>query len=99
MQSRMPGVNVRFAPAVFVPFEQQPVRTLAWRRGRAATRWRSRRRPEQAVWAVDPDQPVVAVQTLRQAIDTSLAGPRVLAIVLTMMGAAAVILRRSACTA
>jgi ABC-type antimicrobial peptide transport system permease subunit len=91
MQSRMPE-NSTFEPALFVPLEQQPVRTLSFaaRVDRDPMALASAAR--QAVWAVDPDQPVVSVQTLRQAIDTSLAGPRVIAIVLTMMGAAAVIL-------
>ena len=93
MQSRMPEENsFAVAPAVFVPLEQQPVRTLSLAARVDGDPMALASAAREAVWAVDPDQPVVAVQTLRDAIDASLAGPRVLAIVLTMMGAAAVIL-------
>jgi ABC-type antimicrobial peptide transport system permease subunit len=44
------------------------------------------------VWAVDPDQPVTAVQTLRAHIEQSLGGPRVISRALTMMGAVALLL-------
>ena len=46
----------------------------------------------QAVWAVDPDQPVTAVQTLRAHIEQSLGGPRVISRALTLMGAVALLL-------
>ena len=86
------GNTFAFAPAVFVPLEQQPVRMISLAARVDGDPMALASAAREAVWAVDPNQPVAAVETLRQAIDTSLAGPRVLAIVLTMMGAAAVIL-------
>jgi ABC-type antimicrobial peptide transport system permease subunit len=46
----------------------------------------------QAVWRVDPDQPIADVQSLRGSIDVSLAGPRVLASGMTLLGAVALVL-------
>jgi hypothetical protein len=82
------------APAVFLPFEQHPIRTaiLAARVAGAGDPMALAPAARQAVRAVDPDQPVTAVQTLRAHIEQSLGGPRVISRALTMMGAVALLL-------
>ena len=45
-----------------------------------------------AIWAVDPDQPVTAIQTLEEHIQTQLAGPRTISVVLGMFGVTALLL-------
>ncbi|MEE2778627.1 MAG: FtsX-like permease family protein, partial [Acidobacteriota bacterium] len=45
-----------------------------------------------AVWAVDPDQAISQIQTLRQLLESSLAGPRVIGQGVAVVGAAAVVL-------
>jgi predicted lysophospholipase L1 biosynthesis ABC-type transport system permease subunit len=91
MQSRITEGN-RPEIAVFLPFEQHPVRTmnLAARVGGDPMALADQAR--QAVWRVDPDQPIAGVQSLRGAIDDSLGGPRVLASAMTLLGTVALIL-------
>ncbi|HEX2465660.1 MAG TPA: ADOP family duplicated permease, partial [Thermoanaerobaculia bacterium] len=92
-QARIP-LGGRTAPAVFLPFEQRPIRTasLAARVASEGDPMALASAARQAVWAVDPDQPVTAVQTLRAHIEQSLGGPRVISRALTMMGAVALLL-------
>ena len=92
-QARIP-LGGRTAPAVFVPFEQHPIRTakLAARVAGEGDLMALASAARQAVWAVDPDQPVTAVQTLRAHVEQSLGGPRVISWALTMMGAVALVL-------
>jgi putative ABC transport system permease protein len=78
--------------AVFLPFEQHPVRTSSLAARVDGDPMALADAARQAVWRVDPDQPVVGVQTLRASIDTSLAGPRVLAVALTLLGTVALVL-------
>jgi predicted permease len=81
-------------PALYLPLPQHPIRTLS-----LAARLAGDGDPmamadaaRAAVWAVDPEQPVSRVQTLRQSIETSLSGPVAIANILRTMGALAVIL-------
>jgi predicted lysophospholipase L1 biosynthesis ABC-type transport system permease subunit len=91
MQARMTEEN-RPEIGVFLPFEQHPVRTMSLASRVDGDPMALADRARQAVWSVDPDQPVVGVQTLRSFVDDSLAGPRVLAFGLSLMGTVALFL-------
>jgi hypothetical protein len=80
------------APEIYLPFEQYPVRTASFAVRLEGDPMALADAARAAVWAVDPDQPVVAVQSLRGHIESSLAGPRVLSQGLAMMGAVALLL-------
>jgi len=91
-QSRMPDDGGKLGPVVYVPMEQQAVRSKAFA-------LRVKGDPEAlapalraAIWAVDPGQPVSKVQTLTQHIATELSGPRIISVVLTIFGATALLL-------
>jgi len=91
-QSRMPDDGGKLGPVVYVPMEQQVVRSRSFAlrvKGDA-----SALAPEvrAAIWAVDPEQPVSKVQTLNQHIATELSGPNIVFIVLTIFGATALFL-------
>jgi len=45
-----------------------------------------------AIWSVDPDHPMTAIQTLEQHIQTQLAGPRIISLVLGIFGVTALLL-------
>jgi putative ABC transport system permease protein len=91
-QSRMPEDSGKLGPVVYLPMEQQAVRTKSFA-------LRVEGEPEalapalrSAIWAVDPAQPVSKVQTLTQHINTELSGPRIIFVVLTIFGATALLL-------
>ena len=91
-QARMPDDGGKLGPVVYVPMEQQAVRSKAFA-------LRVKGDPEAlapelraAIWSVDPEQPVSKVQTLTQHIDTELSGPRIISVVLTIFGATALLL-------
>jgi len=91
-QSRMPDDGGKLGPVVYVPMEQQAVRSKAFA-------LRVKGEPEAlapalraAIWAVDPGQPVSKIQSLTQHIATELSGPRIISVVLTIFGATALLL-------
>ncbi|MGH9390352.1 MAG: FtsX-like permease family protein, partial [Vicinamibacteria bacterium] len=91
-QARMPDDGGKLGPVVYVPMEQQAVRSKAFA-------LRVKGNPEAlapalraAIWAVDPEQPVSKVQSLTQHIATELSGPRIISVVLTIFGATALLL-------
>jgi putative ABC transport system permease protein len=91
-QARMPDDGGKLGPVVYVPMEQQAVRSKAFA-------LRVKGDPEAlapelraAIWSVDPEQPVSKVQTLTQHIDIELSGPRIISVVLTIFGATALLL-------
>ncbi|MGH9334417.1 MAG: ABC transporter permease, partial [Vicinamibacteria bacterium] len=91
-QSRMPDENGKIGPVVYLPMEQQAVRSKS-----LALRVQgdpSALAPElrAAIWAVDPGQPVSKVQTLVEHIETELSGPRIISVVLTIFAATALVL-------
>jgi predicted permease len=90
-QPRIPEVEGT-APAVFLPFEQHPIRTAGLAARVEGDPMALAAAARQAVWAVDPDQPVDLVQTLRHHIETELGGPLVISQALTVMGAVALLL-------
>jgi predicted permease len=79
-------------PAVFLPFEQHPTRTASLAARVAGDPMALAMAARQAVWKVDPDQPVDRVVTLRDHIETELSGPVVISRALTMMGGVALLL-------
>ena len=81
-----------FPPAIYLPFEQQPIRTMSLALRTDADPMSLVDPVRDAVWAVDPDQPVSLAQTLRHHIETELSGPRVIGQSLTVIGAAALLL-------
>jgi putative ABC transport system permease protein len=91
-QTRMPERGAKIGPVLYLPMEQEPVRSMSFAMrvqgepSALATRVRG------AVWEVDPDQPVSAVQPLTEHIKTELAGPRILLIVLSVFGGMALLL-------
>ncbi len=92
-QTRMPEKEGgKIGPVVYLPMEQQPVRSmsLALRTDAAVQALAPRLRA--AVWTVDPEQPVAAIQTLEEHIATQLSGPRSINLVLTLFGATALFL-------
>lgn len=77
---------------LYLPFAQEPLRSPAFA-------LRSRGEPtalagdvRQAIWSVNPDQPVARVMTLDEHVAQSLAGPRSLSIFLGGMGVIALAL-------
>ena len=92
-QARTPEVEGG-APAVFLPFDQHPVRTasVAARVAGAGDPMVLADAARQAVWRVDPDQPIARVQTLRGHIESELGGPLVISQALMLIGGAALLL-------
>ena len=91
-QSRMPDDGGKLGPVVYVPMEQQAVRSKAVAlrvKGEPSALAPALRA---AIWAVDPGQPVSKVQSLTQHIATELSGPRIISVVLTIFGATALLL-------
>ncbi len=91
-QARMPDDGGKLGPVVYVPMEQQVVRSRSF--ALRVDGDASALAPEvrAAIWAVDPEQPVSKVQTLSQHIATELSGPNIVFIVLTIFGATALFL-------
>jgi len=91
LQDRI-AVAGRDSEQIYVPVAQAPLRSpsFALRTGEDPSRLAADVR--QAVWSVDPDQPVAEVQTLQAFIDTSLAGPRSISLFLMVMGGIALAL-------
>ena len=90
LQSRIPGLES--GAAVFLPFEQHPARSMSLAARVGGDPMALAEAARQAVWAVDPDQPIARVQTLEHHIETSLSGPIVLSRALTIMGVVALVL-------
>ncbi|TDI36640.1 MAG: ABC transporter permease [Acidobacteria bacterium] len=91
-QTRMPLEGGKIGPALYLPMAQKPVRnmSLAMRASGEPTALADAVRA--AIWAVDPAQPVTAIQTLDEHIATQLSGPRIISFVLALFGAAALML-------
>jgi putative ABC transport system permease protein len=74
------------APAIFLPLEQHPVRTLTLAARTTGDPMALADQAREAVWAVDPDQAVSPPTSLRSHIETELGGPLIVSRVLTMIG-------------
>jgi len=84
-QERLAGLQP-IEPTIYFPMAQRPVRVIrALMRGTGDPN--SLARPAQeAIWRVDPEQPITAVQTLEEFIETQLAGPDMLVQLLYTVG-------------
>jgi putative ABC transport system permease protein len=91
-QARMPDEGGKIGPVVYLPMEQQAARSksVALRVEGEPSAFADALRA--AIWAVDPGQPVSNVQTLTQHIDTELAGPNIIFVVLSIFGVTALLL-------
>jgi predicted permease len=91
MQRRIPFDGL-IEPAVFLPASQLPLRNVAFvvRTEGEPTAFAADVR--EAVWSVDPDQPIVRVQTLQHFIDVELAAPAFLGLFVTALAGLALFL-------
>jgi putative ABC transport system permease protein len=84
-QERLAGLQP-IEPTIYFPMAQRPVRVnRALMRGTGDPN--NLARPSQeAIWRVDPEQPITAVQTLEEFIEVQLAGPDMLVQLLYTVG-------------
>ena len=87
-QQRLAGLQA-FRAAIYFPMAQRPLRGM-WIAFRATGDPYSLAGPAQtAVWNVDPDQPINAIQTMHEHMTTTLAGPNLLTQILFVVGSLA----------
>ena len=87
-QRRLTGLQA-FDAATYFPMAQRPLRGM-WIALRATGDPYSLAGPAQtAVWNVDPDQPINAIQTMHEHMTTTLAGPNLLTQILFVVGSLA----------
>jgi putative ABC transport system permease protein len=91
MQERIPLAGDR-GEALYVPVAQAPLRSPSYAIRVAGDPNALAADVRQAVWAVNPDQPVALLQTLDAYVAESLAGPRAISVFLLGMGAIALLL-------
>lgn len=77
---------------IYLPLAQAPLRNPSFAVRTESDPGGLAAEVRQAVWSVDPDQPVADVQTLEAFIASSLAGPRSITLFLMAMGAIALAL-------
>ncbi len=80
-QGIMPAV-----PWIYRPLEQAPARRLYLALRTAAEPHTLADPLRAAVWKIDPDQPISAIQSLREYIDMTLSGPRYIGALLYQLG-------------
>jgi putative ABC transport system permease protein len=90
-QTRMPETG-KLPPTVYVPMEQQAVRSKSFAIRVDGDPVALAPAVREAIWDVDPGQPVSRVQSLEEHIATELAGPRILFTVLTTFVTTALLL-------
>ncbi|MEJ2203015.1 MAG: ABC transporter permease [Gemmatimonadota bacterium] len=78
--------------AIYVPVAQVPLRIPSFALRAAGDPAALAGDVRQAVWGVNPDQPLAQVRTLEDHVAESLAGPRALSLFLTCMGVIALLL-------
>jgi predicted permease len=88
------GLGIEIGPTLYVPYLQQNTATA-----RISLTIRTRSEPEavanavrQAIWSVDPQQPIDRVQPLEDALGASIAQPRFRAVLVTLFGVAGLFL-------
>jgi putative ABC transport system permease protein len=91
LQERIPLAGDR-GEALYVPVAQAPLRSPSYAIRVAGDPNALAADVRQAVWAVNPDQPVALLQTLDAYVAESLAGPRAISVFLLGMGAIALLL-------
>ncbi len=84
-QTRLTGLTPR-APSVYFPLAQRPTRSLRLVARAAADPAQLTGAIQNAVWAVDAEQPIAAVQTVDEYIERQLAGPNLMTQILYVVG-------------
>jgi putative ABC transport system permease protein len=91
MQRRIPFDGI-IEPAVFLPWAQFPVRNASFAIRTVGEPTALSADVRNAVWGVDPDQPIAQLQTLDQFIEVELAAPAFLGLFVTALAALAMFL-------
>lgn len=91
-QTRLPREGGDLGPIVYLPMAQHPMRTMSLAMRVSGEPASLAPTVRAAIWAVDPDQPVTAVQALTEHIATQLAGPRAVSLIVGVFGATALLL-------
>jgi hypothetical protein len=91
MQRRIPFDGF-IEPAVFLPASQLPRRNVAYVIRTAGEPTALAGDVREAVWAVDPDQPIAELQSLENFIDTELAAPAFLGLFVSALAGLAMFL-------
>ena len=91
-QDRMPTDDGKIESVLYVPIEQHPFRNLSLAMRVAGDPDSYGDRVRSAIWAIDAEQPVSAIQTLDEHIAAELSGPGVVSLVLGIFGTAALLL-------
>jgi predicted permease len=91
-QRRMPGDDGGIQPTLYVPFEQRPWRDISIAMRVSGEPSSLADAVRSAIWAIDPDQPITAIQPLDEHIETELAGPQVVSLILGIFGSTALLL-------
>jgi len=91
LQERIPIAGHQ-GEAMYVPLAQNPLRAPAFALRVPGDPTSVAADVRQAVWGVNPDQPVAQLRTLDDFVAESLAGPRAISLFLTAMGVIALLL-------
>jgi len=91
LQERM-RITGRAGEQIYLPASQAPRRSAMFAVHTSDDPSTLAAAVRQAVWSVEPDQPVANLRTLQAAIDESLAGPQSIALFLSLMGGIALAL-------
>ena len=89
VQTRFDGFT---EPAVFIPAAQRPLRNVAYALKVNGDPLALAADVRNAVWSVDPDQPISQMQTLQQFIDVELAAPKFLGLFVAVLAGLALFL-------
>ena len=84
-QTRLSGLLPTFA-AVYFPLAQEPVRSINILLRAQSDPYQLAGPVQSAIWAIDRDQPVTAVQTVEQYAAAQLAGPNTMTQILLIVG-------------
>jgi len=91
LQERIPMAGQQ-GEAIYVPLAQSPLRAPSFALRVQGDPTSVAADVRQAVWGVNPDQPVAQLRTLDDFVAESLAGPRTISLFLTAMGVIALLL-------
>ncbi len=84
-QTRLAGLEP-IQPAVYFPLPQLPVRTMLVAIRTEGDPYEVAAVAQRAVWSVDPEQPIAAVQTLEEYIETQMAAMDILGSLMFLIG-------------
>ena len=84
-QSRLAGL-MPTEPTVYLPLAQRPVQLMRAMLRTTVDPHDVAQPVQRAIWSLDPDQPITAVQTLEEFIELQLAGPDAVGRILYLLG-------------